>query len=591
MSLSSSTAPLHREVRRVQARHRRREAAAPYSMFKHVEGGEKRDEETSSTRRDGFFSRLASYIPIVNKLMKEEEEDEVEEDHVKTRDSEMEDDIQTTQENDEEEEEEEKKKEEEMMLCAGKIKKTMLDAATSPMKHEVTHKKKTSPRFLRQNKSKKGSQTLSFSSASSFCESGSENGEDCLDNEEKRDDNCVSLPGPSQQSKKVRSITQRRRKSIATSPYDSALAAIKEMKTITLEEYERLQHQLHEMVETTPQTQLAMTQAALANGLERPFTRGFPGPPSFPGYMSGLTVNPSHDSLVIQNERKRGSADGVPFSKRPRNRENAQSIFSGTSLRGLLTREERLLRKPRPSRLLTGAKRNASERNAYSAAVVEKILTTLNKLQTPLERETQKPTPSTSMSWAKYHLSLVDGQQKSLGNEAEANNDDVPPPTTTVPRVAFPQPSAIVAASSFGGTQSTVVDTPLKSANAVSNGVASLFSPQVISMTPAPIAKISATGQLQYQTTGQFKFTLPVRVEGVQQAEVDDEDTRVQFVFSPPPSMRDPPVKVSNRKTARKDGGHAAPFDFVPLSPKMKVSEWISKPPTVKELRRSRRLT
>lgn len=190
------------------------------------------------------------------------------------------------------------------------------------------------------------------------------------------------------------------------------------------------------MVEPTPQAQLAMTQAALANGLERPFTRGFPNPTSFPGYVAGSICNQNHGVLVVQDERTRGlettTKNSVPFGKRPRNRENGPILFSGSALRGQLTREERLMRKPRPSRLLTGAKRDAAARNAYSAAVAEKILSTLNKVQTPLERETQKPTPSTSMSWAKYHLALVDGQNKSLENGMEIDSDDVAPPTTTV---------------------------------------------------------------------------------------------------------------------------------------------------------------
>ena len=223
----------------------------------------------------------------------------------------------------------------------------------------------------------------------------------------KRGQKCDFLPGPSHQTKFSRiSTSQRRRKSTSSSPYDSALAIINQKKTITLEEFERLQKQLYDMVETTPQTQLAMTQAALANGLEHPFTRGFPGPTSFPGYIPGSYSN--HGTKVVHDEKQSSDGtmqNGAIFGKRHRNQENRPIIFPSSALRGQLTREQRQMRKPRPSRLLTGAKRDAAARSAYSAAVAEKILSILNEVQTPLEREVQKPTPSTSMSWAKHHLS------------------------------------------------------------------------------------------------------------------------------------------------------------------------------------------
>ena len=73
----------------------------------------------------------------------------------------------------------------------------------------------------------------------------------------------------------------------------------------------------------------------------------------------------------------------------------------------------------KPSRLLTGAKRDIFAHKAYSAAPYEKIFLTLKKMQTPLEREAQKPIPYTSMLWAKYHLSLVNGQKKSSENNGD----------------------------------------------------------------------------------------------------------------------------------------------------------------------------
>ncbi|EEY61311.1 uncharacterized protein PITG_01591 [Phytophthora infestans T30-4] len=395
----------------------------------------------------------------------------------------------------------------------------------------------------------------------------------------KRGDKRVFLPGPSQQSKMLRiSNSLRRRKSTSPSPHDSALAVIKQKKTITMEEFERLQKQLHDMVETTPHTQLAMAQAALANGLERPFTRGFPGPTSFPGYVPGSIANQNHGALTVRDERKEiATKSGVPFGKRPRNHENGPILLSGSALRGQLTREERLMRKPRPSRLLTGAQRDAAARNAYSAAVAEKILSTLNKVQTPLEREAQKPTPSTSMSWAKYHLSIANDEKKSLENGMAFDSDDVAPPTSTVPRVAFPQPSQKPATLTSGSVPKAST-TPMKGATSSSND-GTAFSPQAVSMTPA-LTRVPE--QAKFEKIGEFKFTLPHRVDGVNQVGVNDEDTRVKFVFSPPPKMREPPVKVSSQKTAA-NGIGAAPFDFMPSSPKTKTTEWASKPPKTKE--------
>ncbi|OWZ09296.1 hypothetical protein PHMEG_00018024 [Phytophthora megakarya] len=229
------------------------------------------------------------------------------------------------------------------------------------------------------------------------------------------------------------------------------------------------------------------------------------------------------------------------------------------------------MRKPRPSRLLTGARRDAATRNAYSAAVAEKILSTLNKVQTPLEREAQKPTPSTSVSWAKYHLSLTDGE-KNLENGMEIDSDDVAPPTGTIPRVAFPQSTQKPASLSFGSTSN--IQTPAKSTISSSNDLTPVFSPQAVSMTPV---------KPKFETIGEFKFTLPIRMKGATQLDADEEDTRVQFIFSPPPSLREPPVKVSSQKSAAKINGGAAPFDFMPASPKTITTEWTSKPLKIKE--------
>ncbi|ETL49772.1 hypothetical protein L916_00833 [Phytophthora nicotianae] len=606
--------PLDSGERRAEARHRRREAAAPYSKRAKAEEDEDDVEffarETGHSRRgSGFFARLASYIPIVNKLVTEEDEEEEAELQPAVDTSVDSIDIQTTQEDVDEEEEAQEETEKEQETQKETVKKqetpkeTEKETQQTPEPQPEKQKEPTpqdeempeptsspvtraAPSFVTpkeqlstppRHNNKRGSRKSRSPSRDSSVDSG-----DCspamMRSQRKRGDKRVFLPGPSQQSKMLRiSSSQRRRKSTSPSPHDSALAVIKQKKTITMEEFERLQKQLHDMVETTPHTQLAMTQAALANGLERPFTRGFPGPTSFPGYVPGSIANQKHGALIVHDERKRGSElatkNGVPFGKRPRNHENGPILFSGSTLRGQLTREERLMRKPRPSRLLTGAKRDAATRNAYSAAVAEKILSTLNKVQTPLEREAQKPTPSTSMSWAKYHLSIADDEKKSLENGMEIDSDDVAPPTSTVPRVTFPQPTQKPATLSFGAPKA--LETPAKSVTSSST----LFSPQTVSMTPA-LAR--APDQQKFEKFGEFKFTLPLRIDGVNQVDVDDEDTRVKFVFSPPPSMREPPVKASSQKTATKSNG-AAPFDFMPSSPKTTTTEWVSKPPKAKE--------
>ncbi|KAL3668340.1 hypothetical protein V7S43_006431 [Phytophthora oleae] len=596
---ASLTPPLDSGERRAEARRHRREAAAPYPS-KREKAEEEDDDEffqeipvSHKQRGNGFFARLASYIPIVNKLVTEEDEEEVQPATETSTDS---IEIQTTQEDldDEEEASEETEEQEEDQEHVEKEAETpepqpetkeetpededMLDVVPPPVTRAapsfVTQKEQltTPPR----HNNRRGSRNSRSPSVAS--ESGERS--PATMRQRKRGDKRVFLPGPSQQSKMLRiSSSQRRRQSTSPSPYDSALAVVKQKKAITLEEFERLQKQLHDMVEATPQAQLAMTQAALANGLERPFTRGFPGPMSFPGYVPGSIANQNHGALVVQDERTEiTTKNGVPYGKRPRNYANGPIVFSGSTLRGQLTREERLMRKPRPSRLLTGAKRDAATRNAYSAAVAEKILSTLNKVQTPLEREAQKPTPSTSMSWAKYHLSLVESDKKRLDDGMEIDSDDVAPPTNTVPRVAFPQPTHKPAVLSFGSAAKPALQTPAKN----SNGVTSAFSPQAVSMTPA-ITKTSTPEQPTFEKIGEFKFTLPLRIEGAKQVDLDDEDTRVRFVFSPPPSMREPPVKTSRQTTtAGKTNAGAAPFDFMPSSPKTKSTEWVSKPPTAK---------
>uniref|UniRef100_A0AAV1TC57 RanBP2-type domain-containing protein n=1 Tax=Peronospora matthiolae TaxID=2874970 RepID=A0AAV1TC57_9STRA len=384
----------------------------------------------------------------------------------------------------------------------------------------------------------------------------------------------------SQEQERRSSSSQEQERRSYTSPLDSAQDVIKQKKTITLDEFERLQHQLHEMVETTPQEQLARTQAALANGLERPFTRGFPGATSFPGYVPGSSSAKNHGG---QSERKRGLESvvesRVPFCKRPKTHENGSLAFSGTSLCGVLTREERRLRKPRPSSLLP--KRDASASKMYSDALVGKILSVLDKVQT---QEAQKPAPSTTASWAKYHPARTGTKTTTFDKSLAIGSDDVPPPTATVPRVAFPQSCEERASSPSGVASKSAPDQSSKSAIVKSNAVASLFSPQVVSVTPAPATTRTFPERQLTETIGGFEFTLPLHIEGVKLAEADDEGTRVRFVFSPPPSLRKPPVKVSNQKNTQ-DANVAIPLALVPEA---KATERVSNPSQVERLDKSK---
>ncbi|KAG2524369.1 hypothetical protein JM16_005007 [Phytophthora kernoviae] len=624
---------LDRGERRAEKRQRRRDAAAPYPKREKTLDDEE-DEETveffagekeeqPETKTSGFFARLASYLPLVGKLVNEVEEEVEDVELQPAVDSESQElEVMEEEEEEEVEEEEETQEAEEI-----EEEETPEDQQEAPMEEETQEKEtekqqtpedeemteqpaspvtRAAPSFVAHQekeqtptpkKHKKPSARKERSPSHDSVESN-ERSPASLRVQRKRGDKRVFLPGPSQQSKMLRiSSSQRRRKSNSPAPKETAIAMIKQKKAISYEEYERLAHQLHDLVEPTPQTALALTQTALANGLERPFTRGFPGPSLTP-YIPGSIAHPTNGSLVERKRTEQVTKNGVPFGKRPRNHESNPIMFSGASLRGQLTREERLMRKPRPSRLLTGTKRDAAARNAYSAAVAEKILSTLNKVQTPLEREAQKPTPSTSMSWAKYHLSLTEDQTMMLENGKNDDNGDVPPPTATVPRVAFPQSvqKHDAAFASFNTLPKSTFETPASKAKSVgtSAGVTPLFSPQAVSMTPAPepVARSSAPKSTlasapeppKVQKMGQFTFTLPISTEMSKKIDADEEDNRVRFIFSPPPSLREPPVKTSSQKaTSKAKANSAAPFDFMPSSPKVKTTEWTSKPPAAKK--------
>ncbi|TDH72486.1 uncharacterized protein CCR75_007859 [Bremia lactucae] len=591
---SSSTTPHECNVRRVKARHLRQESTAPY--VKHAKPDEDVEffyRETAPAshgrRGSGFFARLASYIPIVSKMVTEEEEEE-EINLQPAMDENV--DVQTTQEDMDEDEAVHEISE--LEVVAPKEAEIQTQRSHEPQlekqkdlmqddkelldvpEHSVTRTAScfVSPKNQLSTPRRSDSKQKPLNSRSPSRDSRSDSRERSpgfTRQSRKRGEKRVFLPGPSHQSKLLRiSTSQRRRKSTSPSPHDSALTIINQKKTITLEEFEQLQKQLHDMVETTPQTQLAMTQAALANGLEHPFTRGFPGPTSFPGYVPGSYSN--HGAMVVHDENQ--SSDGTLqneaiFGKRHRNQENGPILFPSSALRGQLTREQRLMRKPRPSRLLTGAKRDAAARNAYSAAVAEKILLTLNKVQTPLEREAQKPTHSTSMSWAKYHLSLFDNGKECLTNGEELHSDDAVPPTSTIPRITFPQATNKV----------DKFETPAKRVGSFQDSVTPLVSPQTVSMTPALTVEASVP---KFEKTGKFQFTLPRCTKEDTHNDVDGEDIRLRFVFSPPLALREPPAKVLSYKI-KANTGAAAAFSFVPSSPKLQSTEWVSQPVKAKE--------
>ncbi|KAL7687150.1 putative Zinc finger, RanBP2-type [Plasmopara halstedii] len=596
---ASLSAPLDSGVHRLKARHRRREAAAPYTKHakgnedeKNVEFGGQETYTTNNRRGSGFLARLASYIPIVNKLVAEED-DEKESELQPTMDDSV--DIQTTQEDGSDDEDEDGDGNAEIVAEAPKNddekRELTPESQQQKQKGSILRKEevresispvtRTAPSFVTPKNysatpprpySKRGSRKSRSPSRDSSVESG-ECSPAFIRQARKRGDKRVFLPGPSHQSKSLRiTNSQHRRKSTSPSPHESALAVIKQKKTITLEEFEVLQKQLHDMVETTPQTQLAKTQAALVNGLEHPFTRGFPGPTSFPGYVPGSIARSNHGAMIVHDERKKNtditSEKGLPFGERRRNHVTRPIVFSGSTLRGQLTREERLMRKPRPSRLLTGAKRDSAARNAYSAAIAEKVLSTLNKVQNPLEQEAQKPTPSTSLSWAKYHLALDSNDTKSLDNGLQSVNNEIAPPISTLPRVTFSQ----------SGQKFTVMETPVKSIAKPVDSITPQFSPQTVSMTPAlPVkCKSRVSKQPTTERIGNFEFTHPLCDEGSMQNDLDYEDSRVQFTFSPPPSLCEPPAKITCYKSVTKACGGAAPFNLVSSSPKVTIMERVS---------------
>ena len=345
---------------------------------------------------------------------------------------------------------------------------------------------------------------------------------------------------------------------VPTSPsFGLALKAFKMKSILSHDEIKRLLERARKIAETTLHAQMARTQVALSNGLERPVTRDsfFSGVvSSCPGYVPGSIAAQNRGGLAAQSERKRGVEDAVksdmPFGKRRKTNEPEPLRCSGTTLRGPLTREERRLREPRSSSLLPT--RDAATSKMCSDALVKNNLSVLDTVQSPPAQEANKPTPSTTMSGTKNHPSRTNVPVTVLDKGLTTGCDDVPPPTATTTRATFPRSCKEPSTSLYSGAPKSQRDAFSRSATVASADAPALSSPQVTSM----ISASTSTGTVpeQQQTIGGFKFTLPVGGEGVKHAGVDDKDAHVRFVLSPSPSMREPSVKVLSQKNTKDNG-------------------------------------
>ncbi|RHY65663.1 hypothetical protein DYB38_003020 [Aphanomyces astaci] len=106
-----------------------------------------------------------------------------------------------------------------------------------------------------------------------------------------------------------------------------------------------------------------------------------------------------------------------------------------------LSREERRQKRPVPSRLLANHSANAREN---SKLITERILATLNAMDTdPLAQETQKPAPSMSMSWGKYHLDLVEHANASTTDQVAPEGVSRPPVTSLSSTLSKPAASLV----------------------------------------------------------------------------------------------------------------------------------------------------
>jgi nuclear pore complex protein Nup153 len=413
--------------------------------------------------------------------------------------------------------------------------------------------------------------------------------------------NEVSKQSDVQKSKQSVNFT----KSGVTSPM-STISTIKEGKTITYEEYEKLSAQLRKMVEKNPHTSLRLVQNALSEGFDEssnlnqvplPNRTSYSAPDAhfLKDYVPGSVSLGCRSELTITEKDKRAAEVdatwNIPFGKRSKLNDTTSSSFrldSGyVSQKSSLTKDERKERRPRPSRLLTGlgvvSKRDLAARSAYSAAVADKILSTLKKMQSPLEIEVTKPTPSSSLSWAKYHLAVSgDNEKKRPLSPVNELRDGTFPPVSALPKVVLTDSSSLPTSGApspvftFSLPRSTEAEPiqkkqhvePPKKPTQVSLDQTAPKIPHAVTTSE----KGSRFGQenitqftAKTKNMGKYTFTLPA----VKCKKTFEDDGKIKYLFSPPPNQREPPKVTSSGKKATASA--TKPFDFVASSPKGKT--------------------
>nr|CCA14784.1 conserved hypothetical protein [Albugo laibachii Nc14] len=152
---------------------------------------------------------------------------------------------------------------------------------------------------------------------------------------------------------------------------------------------------------------------------------------------------------LVQDEKAESSTKPLPKPSM------SEPISAGPHRQPVLTaygsrnRSERL----RSSRLLTHGSRDTVSRNAYSTAIAERVMNCLQKFESPMDEQRKKPTSGSSLSWANYQLTKT---QKKIECEAlqepkSGQLEGIPPTktlsltfsmpkTTSAPAVKAPSP-------------------------------------------------------------------------------------------------------------------------------------------------------
>ncbi|EQC42285.1 hypothetical protein SDRG_00024 [Saprolegnia diclina VS20] len=243
-------------------------------------------------------------------------------------------------------------------------------------------------------------------------------------------------------------------------------------------------------------------------------------------YVPGTYSEP-----VVRYARARTDEPLVPinlFEERPAKQ---AKLSRGALIKSYaLSREERRLKRPAPSRLL--AAQSMDERQEHAKAVTDRILATLQALESdPLAQEAKKPLPSMSMSWKKYHLEVQD-------NTATTNDVDM---SSKSPKTAFPTQSLPIFAP-----QPPVVQPPTSVAPPPVLTTVTVASTPAPSATPAPavfVAPKPATTSVRKATGNVFAFGLPPKDTEFTSKE-SLLNVPVAYAFSKPPSMKVAPVKA-----------------------------------------------